>query len=232
MDATPPAAPEPPWWSTGRGKATRSSLTRSDVVAAAMRVLDAEGLAGFTMRRVADELGTGAATLYWHVTDKDQLLDLVLDRYMAEIELPTPDPQDWEGQVRTMARSARAMFRRHPAAAQLSFGRIPAGPSLIRLAEWMLAVLRGAGIADRPAAWFADLLALVGTSLAVEEAVAAHTDDRRLQALGAYFASLPPEDFPNLAATAAEMAGGSPDDRFEFALDLLIRGLEVTTGPP
>jgi AcrR family transcriptional regulator len=195
-------------------------------VDAAIQVLDGHGLEGLSMRRVAEVLGTGPASLYWHVADKEQLIHLILDRVMGEIELPEPDPSRWEEQIREFARSGRAMFRRHRDLGLASLGRIPMGPNLIRIVEWMLGLLRGAGIPNRPATWFADLIALVGAAQSIEDDIASTGDDPVVDAMGDYLAALPAEQFPNLAAVAADMVVGSADDRFEFGLDLLIRGLK------
>ena len=226
----PPArfqAPEPPWWGVPARGRPRSGLTRDAIVTAAIAVLDEAGLEGLSMRRVAEHLGTGAASLYWHVADKEQLIHLVLDRVMGEIELPEPDPGRWKDQIREYSYAARAMFQRHPDIALASLGRVPMGPSLVRVGEWILAVLRGAGVPDRPAAWFADLIALVGTAQAVEDRLASGGSTDFMEAMGRYMASLPRDEFPNLTAVAAEMASGSPDARFEFSLELLTRGIET-----
>ncbi len=92
----PPArdpVPAPPWRVEARARAgPRLPLTRDAIVAAALRVLDRAGLDGLSMRRVAAELRTGVASLYWHVRNKGELLQLLNERLAAEIALPAPDP--------------------------------------------------------------------------------------------------------------------------------------------
>lgn len=226
METSPAdSVPDPPWWDPPRRGEPRSALTREAIVTAALRVLDEVGLERFTMRRVADEVGTGAATLYWHVTGKEQLIHLLLDRVMGEIELPEPDPSRWEDQIREFARAGRATFRRHPGVALASLGRVPVGPNLVRIMEWFLGLLRGAGIPVRAASWFADLLALIGAAQAVEDHLASMGQDPALAAMDDYLAMLPPDRFPHLTTVGADMATGGADDRSEFALELLLRGL-------
>lgn len=220
-------APEPPWWDPRKGEESRATIDREAIVTAAIKVLDEKGLDGLSMRRVATELGTGAATLYWHVVDKDQLIDLILNRIMGEIELPEPDPERWEEQIRDFAHSARAMFRRHRDIAQASMGRVPLGPNLIRIMEWMLTLLRGAGVPDREAAWFPDLAALIGGAQAIEDELASSGDDEFGAVMGAYLAGLPADRFPNIVATTHSLMMGSADERFEFGLELLTRGLKT-----
>src|SRR3970040_272899 len=91
--------PDPPWVESPNRDESRAALTREGIVTAAVKVLDEVGLDGLSMRRVAAELGTGAASLYWHVADKEQLIHLVLNRIMGELELPETDPEHWEEQV-------------------------------------------------------------------------------------------------------------------------------------
>ncbi len=97
------ALPEPPWWEVPKRGEPRATLSREAIVDAAMDVLDNNGLDGLSMRRVAETLGTGPASLYWHVADKEQLIHLILDRVMGEIELPEPDQSRWEEQIREFA---------------------------------------------------------------------------------------------------------------------------------
>src|SRR5437762_10968375 len=84
---------EPPWWRPVKASGRRRQpLSRQAIVEAAVRILDAEGADALTVRRLADELNTGPATLYWHIGSKDELGELVYDHVMAEVELPEPDP--------------------------------------------------------------------------------------------------------------------------------------------
>ena len=105
--------PEPPW-RLARGRAVaRVPLTREAILAAAERVLERDGFDRLSMRQVADELGTGPASLYWHVRNKDELLQLLFERFNDEIELPPPDPAHWQDQVKELGRQIRAVGQRH-----------------------------------------------------------------------------------------------------------------------
>src|SRR5512132_1396499 len=87
------ALPPPPWQRVPErsSRRRRDPLTREAIVVTALRVLDRDGLDGFSMRRVAEELDTGAASLYWHVGSKDGLLDLILEEVIAEQLDAIPD---------------------------------------------------------------------------------------------------------------------------------------------
>src|SRR5215813_9521503 len=96
---------EPPWWrERPTGGRSRAPLSRDAIVEAAVRIVDAEGVDALTIRRLGEELGTGAATLYWHIAGKDELGELVYDRIMGEIQLPEPDPARWDDQLKELAR--------------------------------------------------------------------------------------------------------------------------------
>ena len=233
MDASPDRSiPEPPWRAAPRQRPARAPLTREGIVDAAMRVLAREGADGLSMRRVAEELGTGPASLYWHVANKDELVNLLIDRVASEIEMPPPDPAHWQRQLKDWMVQARQVFRRYPGVAGLTLGRIPVGPNLVRWNEWLLALLRGAGIPDRIAAYAGDLGGLYLGATAYEEGLPLPsptgqplTPDQLVAMFRSYYESLPPDQFPNVHATLDELFSGGPDERFELGLDIIIRGL-------
>ena len=114
----------------GIGAATASALPDA-IVDAALEILDADGVDALTIRRLGQELGTGAASLYWHVASKDELCERVYDRIMGEIELPEPDPAHWEDQLKDLARQAYRVMLSHNDAVRLSIGRPPAGANTL-----------------------------------------------------------------------------------------------------
>ncbi len=233
------AIPEPPWKAAPRQRPARAPLSREAIVDAALRVLDREGSAGLSMRRVADELGTGPASLYWHVANKDALVDLIIDRVAGEVPLPEPDPDRWQEQLREWLIGVRGVFDRHPGVAALTLGRIPTGINVVRWAEWTLVLLRGAGIPDRVAAYASDLLGLylgaTGYEATLPPMTSASGEPMSLEETAAmmrgYFASLPADQFPNVVATVDELFSGGPEERFELGLDVILRGLASYAQP-
>jgi AcrR family transcriptional regulator len=193
------------------------------VVAAALRVVAAQGFAGVTMRRVAAEVGGGASTLYWHVRDKGQLLDLLVDRLVGEIAVPPDGP--WSERLRGFAHDSRRVLRRYPGLAQVILERGAAGPAAVRMAEACLGVLAQAGL-DEAALWAAyhTLLTYI-TGFVLGETWPRDDDGGgRQAATSAYLASLPPTRFPNISA-ANRNVSWDDDSRFDFGLGLLVDAL-------
>jgi AcrR family transcriptional regulator len=232
-------APEPPWLRSRARPATgaRAPLSRDAIVEAALRVLDRDGLDGVSMRRVATQLGTGAGSLYWHVANKDELLGLVFDRVAGDVELPPPDPQRWQEQYKQVAREARRVLKAHRDIARWSLGRIPMGPSTLRIGEWQLALLRAAGVPDLVAALAGDLFGLYVGAHAFEETLglASPTGEElspgeTIAMIRGYLASLPPARFPNTVELVDQLMASDSDERFEFGLDVIVRGLAAHAG--
>ncbi len=230
----PETLPAPPWHRIPqRGpRRRRDPLTQEAIVDAAMRVLDSEGLDGLSMRRIAEELDTGAASLYWHVGSKDGLLDLIFDRVIGEQEVPDPDPERWQEQLREVARTMRATILRHRDVVRISIGRIPMGPNALRYSERVLAVLRAGGVPDQLAVLGFHLLTSVVNGFTMDETGEGGEpppDQPPLEEMARmardYIADLPTDRFPNLVAVADHFTISDPDQRFELLLDLFVEGL-------
>lgn len=235
-EENPAAIPPPPWQRVPeRGKRKRRDpLTQEAIVEAAIRVLDAEGLEGFSMRRVAEELDTGAASLYWHVGSKDGLFDLIFEEVIGEQveEVPDPDPERWHEQLKEVARTMRRAILRHRDIVQLSVGRIPMGPNALRMSERVLAILRVGGVPDALAVQSYLLLISVVNGFTLDEAgydrqapEGAPAMDEAAQMVQTYFTSLPDEQFSNLKQLAEHFAITDQNARFDLLIDLFVDGI-------
>jgi AcrR family transcriptional regulator len=134
---------------TPAGRGPKAKLNLERIVGAAVEVADAEGLAGLSMRAVAERLGVGAMSLYTHVPGKAELLDVMVDAVFGELR---PDPTPGGSWRHTLERSARAdlgAFRRHPWALHVGLGRSALGPNELDHYEADLAALDGAGLSPR-----------------------------------------------------------------------------------
>jgi len=231
-DAAPEEAlPDPPWHRAQ--PPPRAPITREAIVEAALAVLDRDGIDGFSMRRVAEELGTGAASLYWHVRNKEELFQLIFDRVIREMVLPPPDPARWKQQLKELGLQMRRVLSKYRDVARLSFGRIPAGPQTALMSEWLFTLLQPVGIPDRAIAYLGDFAGLYVGAFCFEESLgyASPTGEdmdpgQLVQMMRDYMLSLPKDRFPRTIAAVDLIFAFNPEERFEFGLDLLIAGLE------
>ena len=202
---------------------------------AALHVLDADGLEGFSMRRVAEQLDTGAASLYWHVGSKDGLLDLILEEVIAEQVdvIPDPDPEKWRDQLKEFARTMRRTILSHRDIVEISIGRVPMGPNALLLSERVLAIMRAGDVPDGLAVQSYLLLMSAINGFTMDEAGWADDEeesgtpavDEIAQMVRGYLESLPRDRFPNLTEVAESFAVSDQDARFELMLDLFVEGL-------
>lgn len=131
-------------WLRDDAEPTKSRLTRQDVVTAAIRVLDRDGLGTFSMRVMATELGVSATSaLYWRIANKNDLLELAVDEILAPA--PTEDEGDWRDQVTAVVSATYLALWEHPWAAQLLASHAGLGPNYQSLIDRVQSILRSAG---------------------------------------------------------------------------------------
>jgi AcrR family transcriptional regulator len=122
-------------------------LSRERIVATAVELLDAHGVDGLTMRRLADRLGSGVMSLYWHVDNKENVFDLALDSVLEYRGPQTTQSQDWRGEAVHMLEDWRSSMLRHPWSASL-LPRRALGPNILSRLELLSKTLSRAGVAD------------------------------------------------------------------------------------
>jgi AcrR family transcriptional regulator len=198
------------------------------------------------MRRIARELGAGAMSLYWHVSSRDELHELMMERVRAEAE--TPDPTgDWRADLREFARNLRAALLRHPWAMDFLLSGPPSGPNDARNAERLFEATSVLGVDPLTVVWIA---MTVGTYVqgvvlrevremrwerAAEEREAGMTEAEVAGMMADYYKQMhDPEQYPHLAALMEQQVDPdspeSRDERFEFGLDCLLDGIAVRFG--
>jgi AcrR family transcriptional regulator len=208
---------------------TRAPMSRDRVLDAAIGLADAGGIESLTMRRLAQELGVEAMTLYYYVANKDEILNGIVDMVVSEIELP-PSGADWRAAIRKSAISAHEILVRHPWSASLVLSGAGVSSARLRWMDAILGTLRQAGFsADMTDHAYHALdshimgftLWEVGMNLGSEE------DLKGLAA--AFLEQLPRDELPHLAEHVEQhLKPRGPDDEGEFAfgLDLILDGLE------
>jgi AcrR family transcriptional regulator len=208
--------------------APRTPLTRQRVLAAAVALADRGGVGALSMRKLAQELGVEAMSLYHHVANKDDILDGIVDVVFGEIELPTGEA-GWEAAMRRRAVSAREALRRHPWATGLMESRRTPGPANIRHHDAVLGVLRNAGFPVELAAHAYSLLDSYIYGFALQEAsLPFHTPEEAAEVAQEIMSVFPAADYPHLAEIAIEHAlqpGYDYGDEFLYGLDLILDGL-------
>jgi AcrR family transcriptional regulator len=230
------AEPFLPWQQYDKPAKVKQPLTRDAIVDAAIKIMDEQGLAALSMRAVAQALGTGPASLYAHVANKEQLVDLLMDRVYAEFEIPEPDPARWREQLKEFVRSGVRVLLAHPGLASATLGAPPMGPNGLRMMEGTLALPRAAGIPDEMAGVAGELLGQYIAVAALEQEssqarFASATPGQIaewIEQFRGYLAGLPKDKYPTLSALAASgalMEPRTPQERFELGLDIIIRGI-------
>ncbi|MFJ3724223.1 TetR/AcrR family transcriptional regulator [Streptomyces sp. NPDC090045] len=199
------------------------SLTQDQLAAAALAVIDREGLPGLTMRAVAVELGISTMALYRYVQDRGELEALVVERVLSAVDSTPPPPSagPWRARVTLLVDRLRDTVGAHPAVLPLTFTHRHRSPSVLRWGESVLGVLTEAGLGpeERIIALRALLAYVIG---AIQQ--------EHLGALSgagtAAIADLPADAFPYLTEAARGARSLTPDREFHGGLALLLAGLD------
>jgi AcrR family transcriptional regulator len=218
-----------------RERPAKPALTRAGIVAAALRIMRAEGLDRVTMRRLAQELDTGAASLYVYVRNTAELHAAMLEELLGQIDLgPVTAGGDWQQRLEQILTSYTAILFEHPGLAQSALVTRPSGPAYFSLVDGILALLAAGGIPGGRAAWAMDLLLHFATSTAAEQGTREHAIDTtdEDEALTAALRDLPAGRFPHIAAIGAvELLSGTGPGRLSWGFHVLINGVIQTPRP-
>jgi AcrR family transcriptional regulator len=217
-----------------RGRArSAQTLTREEIVQAALAVADDEGYEAVSMRNVAARLGVGTMTLYSYVTSKDDLLDLMFDEIMRELLLPEPLPEHWRDALAAIERRTREVWLRHPWMASSIGDRSAFGPNSMRHVEQSLAAVSGLGL-EGPEAFVVlaavDDYTLGHTMRQVGQQAALDRDgidaDEWRQAMEPYWREMiATGEFPRLAKMADTEWELMNEERFELGLQWILDGI-------
>jgi AcrR family transcriptional regulator len=217
-----------------RERPAKPALTRAGIVAAAVGLMQAEGLDKVTMRRLAQELDTGAASLYVYVDNTAELHAAMLEQLLGRVDLsPVTAAGDWRDRLVAVLTSYTIVLFEQPGLAQSALVTRPSGPAYLSLAEAILELLAAGGVPPARAAWAVDILLHVATSTAAEQGTrhrAAGSDDEQ-NALTDALRDAPAETFPQIAALGAELMSGTGPDRLDWGFRVLISGITQTPRP-
>ena len=212
-----------------RTAAAKADLSRSAIVERAMAIADTEGLAAVTIRRIAVEFGVTPMALYWHVSNKDELLAAMGDQFfdgVAVAELP-----DWNDELRAIMQALVESLRRHPASAPLAAQRVMACEAGLVLAERTFTLLLNAGFNQTQAADIGRTAMQTAVTLVTSEAgseldvPAAQREDHMLAKREA-LAKLPADRFPSVRACLDSLTDCEDEQAYyDFGIDLFVGGV-------
>ena len=207
----------------------RAPLSTERVLLTAVELARRDGIEALSMRRLADELGAGAMSLYHYVPNKEELLDGMVDIVFGEIGLPAGDV-DWKEAMRRRAVSARQVLSRHRWAIGLMESRTSPGPATLRHHDSVIGCLRAAGFSVQMAAHAFSLLDGYIYGFALQEAsLPFDTAQQTAEVAELILSRMQPDQYPHLTELAVEhvlQPGYDYGEEFEFGLDLILDGLE------
>jgi TetR/AcrR family transcriptional regulator, tetracycline repressor protein len=202
-------------------------LSRERIVKAALALVDEEGLAALSMRRLAAALGVDPMAIYYYLPNKSALEDAIVEAVVADVEDPGFQAKPTLYQfILSAGRAYRAALLRHPRALPLVVNRNLQTPSSLKVADNMLGLFVEEGMTAPEGVATLNIFATYVEGAALRESlrpqqpqVEDHDGLRQMQDM------LPPDEFPNLTRA---MAGGkmmNPEEEFEFGLEALAQGL-------
>jgi AcrR family transcriptional regulator len=203
----------------------RTPLTRERVLEAAVVLADQTGIASVTMRKLGEQLDVEAMSLYNHVTNKDDVLDGIVDLIVSDIEVP-PAGTEWKQAMRHRALSAHEVLLAHPWAALLLMSRFNIGPGMTRYLDSTLGCLREGGFTIDGAldAWNTIDSHIYGFTL--QELNLPFEVEQTQQVSKEVLESLPVLDYPYVAEVVGQIARTGREENIEFGLNLILDGLE------
>jgi AcrR family transcriptional regulator len=210
----------------------KPKLTREQLQAAALAIVDEQGLEGLSMRTLARALETGPMTLYNYVATREELDTLVVEAVAAGATWDSTANATWEDEVLTIARAVWSAVRLHPNTVPLVLTRRSRSPAALNIAEALLAAIARAGlVGDNLLIAFRSVMALIlGLAQGELAGPLALRAGESAEETIARFRALPSARFPHLRATAEAAALSRPDREFESAIRLLVLGLRELRG--
>ncbi|MFC9467057.1 TetR/AcrR family transcriptional regulator [Streptomyces coelicoflavus] len=216
-----------------RERPAKPALTREGIIDAAVLLMEQDGLQRVTMRRLAQALDTGPASLYVYVANTAELHAAILDRLLGRVDLNPDSGGDWRERLDTVLASYEQVLFAHPALARAALTARAAGENYLALLESLLALLAEGGVPDRQAAWGVDLMLQLSTASAAEHS--AQREDSNAERdwiqLRHALVNASPETLPHVRAQADNLVAGAPAERRRWSVDTLLSGI-LATEPP
>jgi AcrR family transcriptional regulator len=206
-----------------RTRPAKPPLSRDAIVEEALRQITSQDDGAMSLRKIAKALDTGPASLYAYVNDLSELQALVLDRALDAVKVDGAGGS-WRDRLEKLLRSYAEVLVGSPAVALIAFQTTAVGPNALRIAEALLELLADAGVDRANAAWAIDMLTMFVTAVAAEHAHGSNPgapDGPVAQAIN----RAPATEYPRVHAARNEIMSGTGEERFAWAVDVLIRGI-------
>jgi len=202
------------------------------VLRAAITLADEGGIEALSMRKLAKELGVEAMSLYNHVANKDEILDGIIDVVAAEADLPS-DGADWKNAIRQSATSIRDVFLRHPWACSLWMSRRGDGSARLRRSDWMLRMLRDAGLSKDLTYHAFHIVESHILGFTLQQLNFPYQGEELAGLAATFLQQLPAGEYPDFVDHVMQHLEPRHGDEggFEFGLDLILDGLERLREP-
>ncbi|MEU6222428.1 TetR/AcrR family transcriptional regulator C-terminal domain-containing protein [Streptomyces sp. NPDC047042] len=222
----------------------RETLTREQIVRAAIELLDAEGIEGLSMRKLGQRLGSAATAMYWHVGNKENLVVLAADEAWSEIAEPDLAGIGWRAAARQLVHDTYALSRRHPWLIPAVGQYFVYGHGMARMQDLSYAVYEAAGFTGWDLDWAVNTAYTFVSGAALDDATTAAMERARIRpGRGAEgeteedvvaWATGIASQYPRLRARLEAQAGGDPAaltrEKFEFGVEAILDGLEARLG--
>jgi AcrR family transcriptional regulator len=243
-----PAPGTPGWWraraardaeatgsGSGSGQPRRGRPPRSveRIVEAAAELVDEVGTGTFSMRLLAERLGTGTATLYRHFAGKDELMVFVVDQLFAEAAAAGAgggeaggQPPTWQDAARRASFGFRRLLARHPNVLPLLVTQVPIGPNVMASRERTVATLVGFGFSPRLAARAYTTIAHYVVGFAIQQHAPGAPGPEDAAALGDFYRALDPGRYPYTVAASDALTAVSLEEEFAEGLEFIVDGID------
>ncbi len=226
-----------PFWGQERPprRAHHPQLSRDEIVRAAIEIADAEGGDAISMRHIAQKLHAGAMSLYWHVSSKEELIDLMIDKVFGELELPAAPTGDWRADLRLWASEHRRVLLRHPWVMAMMSQQSEDSPNSLQSVEFSLAALDHLAISPQQKLGVFWSLHVYTEGFVLHEVITAEMLRRQDGSKKDWKEAMEPHIrqiaesglYPHITTLWAEFPDFQADEQFDFGLDSLLDGISA-----
>ncbi|MDT9693051.1 TetR/AcrR family transcriptional regulator C-terminal domain-containing protein [Streptomyces sp. P9(2023)] len=222
----------------------RETLSKDQIVRAAVELLDSEGIDGLSMRRLGKRLGSAATAMYWHVASKESLVVLAADAVWGELKFPDPAEVGWRAAARALVHDTYALGKRHPWLVPAISSHFVYGHGMARFQDHSYAIYEAAGFKGWELDWAVNsaftfvtgtlLVDATEATLATAQVPRGKGDEAKPALSVADWAYGIASQYPRLLARIEEQRGTDPaamtSEKFEFGVEAILDGLEARLG--